>query len=66
MKTAKADRSRYQRAWVDFFEDQLVVFGYDWKKMLEHFLYEGENPLINAMACSCKLECPTYDLAKVD
>lgn len=43
---------RYQRAWVDFFEDQVVVFGYDWKKMMEHFLYEGENPLINAMACS--------------
>ena len=41
--------SRFQRAYVDFFEDQLVAFGYDWRKLLEHYLYEGKEPLINSL-----------------
>ncbi|KAI9719185.1 MAG: hypothetical protein M1828_006278 [Chrysothrix sp. TS-e1954] len=40
---------RYQRAYVDFFEDQLVAFGYDWRKLLDHFLFEGDSPLINSL-----------------
>lgn len=39
----------YQRAYVDFFEDQLVAFGYDWKKVLDYFMYEGDQPLINSV-----------------
>lgn len=38
----------YQRAYLDFFEDRLVDFGYDWKKLLEYYLYEGKQPLINS------------------
>jgi hypothetical protein len=39
----------YQRAWVDFFEDQLVLNGYEWKKVVEKFVFErgsarGPNP----------------------
>ena len=30
----------YQRAWVDFFEDQLVDHSYDWKEVASHFLFE--------------------------
>ena len=41
--------SSYQRAYVDFFEDQLVQHGYDWKDLLNDFLFEGEEPLINNM-----------------
>ncbi|KAI9710748.1 MAG: hypothetical protein M1820_002581 [Bogoriella megaspora] len=37
----------YQRAYIDFFEDQLVSKGYDWKRLVEEFLYEGKEPLIN-------------------
>ncbi|KAL1297678.1 hypothetical protein AAFC00_006230 [Neodothiora populina] len=40
-------KREYQRAWVDFFEDQLVQFGYDWKQLLFHFLFHRKNPLIN-------------------
>ncbi|KAI5196483.1 hypothetical protein E4T39_07769 [Aureobasidium subglaciale] len=35
------------RAWVDFLEDQLVQFGYDWRELLDDFLYSGKQPLIN-------------------
>ena len=40
---------RYQRAYVDFFEDQLVLNGYDWKKVLSEYLFTGKEPLIHCM-----------------
>jgi hypothetical protein len=41
---------RYQRAYVDFFEDQLVMaHSYDWKKLMNAVMFEGELPLINAV-----------------
>lgn len=40
-------KPRYQRAYVDFFEDQLVLAGYDLKKVLSTYLFEGKEPLIN-------------------
>ncbi|PHH72123.1 hypothetical protein CDD80_4757 [Ophiocordyceps camponoti-rufipedis] len=41
---------RYQRAYVDFFEDKLVMdFSYDWKKEVEHFLFVGEKPLFHGL-----------------
>ncbi|EXJ92936.1 hypothetical protein A1O3_01492 [Capronia epimyces CBS 606.96] len=33
-------KREYQRAFVDFFEDQLVLHGYDWKEIVENFLFE--------------------------
>ncbi|QDS68206.1 hypothetical protein FKW77_010562 [Venturia effusa] len=44
-------RREYQRAFVDFFEDQLVQHGYDWRDLLKAFLFEGDKPLINNMIC---------------
>jgi hypothetical protein len=40
---------RNQRAFVDFFEDQLVSKRYDWKLLLDEFLFEGKEPLINGL-----------------
>ncbi|KAF4581067.1 Cell cycle checkpoint protein RAD17 [Ophiocordyceps camponoti-floridani] len=41
---------RYQRAYVDFFEDKLVMdFAFDWKKEVEHFLFVGEKPLFHCL-----------------
>jgi hypothetical protein len=34
---------------VDFFEDQLVSKRYDWKLLLDEFLFEGKEPLINGL-----------------
>ncbi|KAJ8603171.1 hypothetical protein MRB53_042224 [Persea americana] len=42
-------KREYQRAWVDFFEDQLVGFGYDWRALLDHYLYTGDRPLFNGL-----------------
>lgn len=33
-------KREYQRAWVDFFEDQLVDHQYDWKQVAARFLFE--------------------------
>lgn len=41
---------RYQRAYVDFFEDELALkYGYDWKRLLEEYLCTGKEPLINGV-----------------
>lgn len=34
-------RREYERAFVDFFEDELVLRGYDWKGVVGEFLWEG-------------------------
>ncbi|KAB8267016.1 hypothetical protein BDV30DRAFT_220965 [Aspergillus minisclerotigenes] len=39
----------YQRAFVDFFEDELVRHGYDWKQVLADYLFSGKEPLINSL-----------------
>lgn len=45
----RGDR-RYQRAFVDFFEDKLVMeFSYDWKKVLNHYLFLGKEPLAHGL-----------------
>ncbi|KAG0648178.1 hypothetical protein D0Z07_5847 [Hyphodiscus hymeniophilus] len=41
---------RYQRAYVDFYEDELALkYGYDWKKVAEEYLFSGQEPLINGL-----------------
>ena len=36
---------RYERAYVDFFEDELVLKGYDWRKVVEQYLFSGDKPV---------------------
>ncbi|OTB00035.1 hypothetical protein M426DRAFT_324611 [Hypoxylon sp. CI-4A] len=41
---------RYQRAYVDFFEDALAWrHNYQWKGVVEEYLYAGKEPLINGL-----------------
>jgi len=41
---------RYQRAFVDFFEDELALkYDYDWKEVVNEYLYSGKEPLINGL-----------------
>ncbi|KAF2636734.1 hypothetical protein P280DRAFT_493000 [Massarina eburnea CBS 473.64] len=42
-------KREYQRAFVDFFEDQLVSKKYDWKLLLNDFMFKGKQPLINGL-----------------
>lgn len=41
--------SRYERAFVDFFEDELVHHGYDWKAVANEFLFSGKEKLFNSL-----------------
>ncbi|KAH9879373.1 hypothetical protein J1614_002812 [Plenodomus biglobosus] len=42
-------RREYQRAFIDFFEDQLVNRKYDLSALLDEFLLGGKEPLINTL-----------------
>ncbi|KAL1603533.1 hypothetical protein SLS60_005121 [Paraconiothyrium brasiliense] len=42
-------KREYQRAFVDFFEDQLVAKRYDSRALLEEYMFEGKEPLINGL-----------------
>lgn len=50
----KLNLVRYQRAYVDFFEDEMVLEGYDWRKIMDIYLFQGKNPLINCVVADCK------------
>lgn len=40
----------YQRAYVDFFEDALALkHNYQWKGVVEEYLYSGKEPLVNSL-----------------
>lgn len=42
----------YQRAFVDFYEDKLAMeYAYDWKKVVEYFLFSSEKPLVHGLIC---------------
>lgn len=41
---------KYQRAYVDFFEDALALkHNYDWKKVVEEYILGGKEPLVNGL-----------------
>jgi hypothetical protein len=40
---------RYQRAFIDFFEDQLVSTRYNLDELLDEYLLGGKEPLINGL-----------------
>ncbi|KAI1767412.1 hypothetical protein GGR53DRAFT_518480 [Hypoxylon sp. FL1150] len=41
---------KYQRAYVDFFEDALALkHNYQWKGVVEEYLYKGKEPLIDCL-----------------
>lgn len=40
----------YQRAFLDYYEDKLaMVFSYDWKEEVKHFLFKDKNPLFHGL-----------------
>jgi hypothetical protein len=69
---------RYQRAYVDFFEDELALkHDYNWKIVVKEFFFEGENPLINCvisgrmffcgsiLVCTDSYSWPSFDTARL-
>ncbi|KAK2037277.1 hypothetical protein LZ31DRAFT_481623 [Colletotrichum somersetense] len=39
----------YQRAFLDFFEDSLAYSSYEWKKVVDKFMFTGDEPLIHGL-----------------
>ncbi|KAG9238277.1 hypothetical protein BJ875DRAFT_451550 [Amylocarpus encephaloides] len=41
---------KYQRAYVDFYEDELALkYDYDWTRVAEEYIFSGKQPLINGL-----------------
>ena len=40
---------RYARAYLDFFEDEVVRSNYDWKRVVQRYAVEGDEPLLSGM-----------------
>jgi hypothetical protein len=50
---------RYQRAYVDFFEDSLAMrHNYDWKKVVEEYVFGGKEPLVNSILICGRMSPP--------
>ena len=46
----------YQRAYLDFFEDKLAMdHAYNWKSVVEHYLFANKAVLFHSLTCGCKL-----------
>ncbi len=47
---------RYQRAYLDFFEDGLSSHrvGYEWKTVVEEYVFAGDKPLLHGLIGGCK------------
>lgn len=41
--------TRYARAYLDFFEDEVVRTNYDWKRVVQRYVVEGDEPLLSGM-----------------
>ncbi|KAI5295707.1 hypothetical protein KEM52_000455 [Ascosphaera acerosa] len=42
-------KKEYQRAYVDFFEDEIYHKRYDWEAVVRQYLFEGRQPLFNEL-----------------
>jgi hypothetical protein len=48
---------------VDFFEDELVRFGYDWKEVVAEYLFSGEEPVFNSIMADRELILSVFENA---
>ena len=43
-------QKEYQKGYLDYFEDTLASkFSHDWKKLVDHVMFKGEEPLISGV-----------------
>jgi len=54
--------NRYQRAFIDFFEDQLVSTRYNLDDLLEEYLFGGKEPLINGLIAGRKYNSFAFEV----
>ena len=44
--------SRFDRAFVDFFEDEMVRLDYDWKEVVAEYLFADKEPMFDSIMAS--------------
>jgi len=47
--TRNSGNGRYARAYLDFFEDEVVRSNYDWKRVVLRYVVEGDEPLLSGL-----------------
>jgi len=47
--TRDSGNGRYARAYLDFFEDEVVRSNYDWKRVVLRYVVEGDEPLLSGL-----------------
>lgn len=52
------DANRYQRAYLDFFEDELVRMNYNWKDVVIKYMLVGPEPLLHGAIGGCMPPAP--------
>jgi len=45
---------RCQRAYLDFFEDEMVTSSYDWRDVVENYMCRGDAPLLYGVMGGCE------------
>jgi hypothetical protein len=48
---------RFDRSFVNFFEDEMVHQGYDWREVMTEYLFAGEEPMFGSIMASRMLSC---------
>ncbi|KAJ5780680.1 hypothetical protein N7457_005840 [Penicillium paradoxum] len=48
-------RREFDRAFVNFFEDEMVNLGYDWKEVVTEYLFDGKEPVFDSIMASLGL-----------
>ena len=50
--------NRYQRAYLDFFEDELMRMNYNWKDVVMKYMLAGPDPLLHGAIDGCMPPAP--------
>lgn len=49
---------------MDFFEDELVLNGYNWRQLIEEYLFKGKEPLVNCLVAGRMEDTPNNGASK--
>lgn len=47
---------------MDFFEDEMVHLGYDWKEVVAEYLFTGKEPMFDSIMACRMFQCPSRKL----
>jgi hypothetical protein len=54
--------NRFDRAFVDFYEDELVHLGYDWKQVVDEYLFTDQEPVFDSIMAARMLHATSASI----